>query len=246
MATTFVIACPDCGKQVKVSDEHVGKRVKCKACGTVYPVRAPGETPAAARDPDKAKPAQAKGPAPKKATQAGPPPAEEEEHTGYKYSSEEDEDAGPKQYDLAQTDDHLPRCPFCAKEMESHDALVCLNCGYHTRTRTRPDVKQVYAPTGGEWFLWFLPAILCVLVMIGLLVWYIIFWMNIEGWMEDSWFEDEKGPPTTYIVGLGPGFTRLYLALITLALYVPLVRFSYKRFFKNNRPPERKIKDDLF
>src|SRR5262245_57731207 len=146
MATTFVIACPDCGKQVKVSDEHVGKRVKCKACGTVYPVRAPGEAPAAAKGPDKGKPTQAKGPTPKKGTQAGaPPPAEEEAHTGYKYSSDDDEEAGPKQYDLAQTDDNLPRCPFCAKEMESHEALICLNCGYNTRTRNRPEVKQVYA-----------------------------------------------------------------------------------------------------
>jgi ribosomal protein S27E len=41
MATTFVIACPDCGKQVKVSDAHVGKKVKCKECGAVYPVTGP-------------------------------------------------------------------------------------------------------------------------------------------------------------------------------------------------------------
>ena len=249
MATTFVIACPECGKQVKVTDAHVGKKVKCKECGAIYPVKAPADAPAGG---GKAKATQAKAPA-GKGTQVKPPPPPTqaevpeppaETHTGYRY--EEDDENAPKQYSLEQTNDTLPRCPFCAKEMESHDALICLNCGYNTRTRTRPEVQQVYAPTGMEWFLHLLPGILCVLTMIGLLVWYIIFWMNIEGWMEDSWFEDEKGPPVTYIAGLGPGFTRLYLALITAALYVPLVRFSWKRLVKNYKPREKKIKDDMF
>ena len=44
---------------------------------------------------------------------------------------------------------------------------------------------------------WLLPGIFCVLVMIGLLDWYLVFWANIAGWMADSWFEDEKGPPVT-------------------------------------------------
>src|SRR5215218_9172495 len=101
MATTFVIACPDCGKQVKVSDEHVGKRVKCKACGAVYPVKAA---------------AAAGTPAGKK----GPPPAPPADIARVNYREgmdDEDEDAGPKQYSLEKTNDTLPRCPFCAVEM---------------------------------------------------------------------------------------------------------------------------------
>src|SRR6478609_2713299 len=78
MATTFVIACPECGKQVKVSDAHVGKKVKCKECGAVYPVKAPAGAPAAAKGPPpapgKGKPTQAKAPA-ARATQAKPPAA---------------------------------------------------------------------------------------------------------------------------------------------------------------------------
>lgn len=253
MATTFVIACPDCGKQVKVTDAHVGKKVKCKECGTVYAVKAPADGKAPPPAPGKAKATQAKSPAAKD-TQAKPPtpptkaeaieqPAEIPS-AGYRYADDDDDENAPKQYTVQQDESNLPRCPFCAKEMESQDALICLNCGYNTRTRVRPEVKQVYAPTGGEWFLHLLPGILCVLTMIGLLVWYIVFWMKVEEWMEGSWFEDEPGPPKTYTVGLGPGFTRLYLALITAALYVPLVRYSWKRLVKNYRPPERKIKED--
>ena len=62
--------------------------------------------------------------------------------------------------------------------------------------------------------------------------------------MVDSVFEDEPGPPRTYLAGLGPGAMRLYHALAIIAIYVPLYRFTYKRLVKNNKPPERKIKED--
>src|SRR5690349_19137066 len=74
MATTFVIACPDCGKQVKVSDAHVGKKVKCKECGAVYPVKAPAGAAGPPPGPGKGKPTQAKAPA-AKGTQVKPPSA---------------------------------------------------------------------------------------------------------------------------------------------------------------------------
>ncbi|HEX3150482.1 MAG TPA: hypothetical protein VHR66_20555 [Gemmataceae bacterium] len=249
MATTFVIACPDCGKQVKVSEEHLGKRVKCKECGTVYPVRAPAgaAAPAAKKSPP---PAPGKGKA--KSTPAKAPPSAEEEpaapadiaRVSYREGMDDDDEDGPKQYSLEKTNDTLPRCPFCAMEMEAVDARICLHCGYNTRTRQRPIVKHVYQHTAGELFLHWLPGILCILTMIGLLVWYIIFWMNIEVWMEDSWFEDEKGPPVTYLGGLGPGFLRLYLFLLSAALYVPLFRIAWKRLVKQNKPQERKIKEE--
>src|SRR5215210_4577628 len=84
MATTFVIACPECSKQVRVSDEHVGKKIRCKGCEHVYAVRAPGGPPPAAK---KAAAGAAK-------TKAAPPPPPE--------PVEGDEDY---KYVLAQTDD---------------------------------------------------------------------------------------------------------------------------------------------
>jgi hypothetical protein len=224
MANTFVIACPNCAKQVRVSDEHVGKRIKCKGCATIFPVANPDGTPAA----EKAK--AAAPPVPR--TNESPPPV--------------DEEYDPNKYILTETNDSLPRCPFCANQMESAEALICLHCGYNTRTRTRPEVKRIYQPTGLEVFLWLLPGILCVLTAIGMLVWYLIFWNKIEDWMADSWFEDEPGPPRTFLAGLGPGAMRLYHALLIAALYVPMYRFSYKRLVMNNKPPERKIKEDLY
>jgi predicted Zn finger-like uncharacterized protein len=250
MATTFVIACPDCSKQVKVSEEHIGKRVKCKECGTVYPVKAPAGTAASAAKkgppppPGKAKVKAKPAPAPEPEPEEPAAPADIARVSYREGMDDDDDEDGPKQYTLAETNDTLPRCPFCAMELASADARICLNCGYNTRTRQRPEVKHVHQNTAGELFLHWLPGILCVLTMIGLLIWYIVFWTKIEGWMEDSWFEDSKGPPIEYVGGLGPGFLRLYLFLLSAALYVPLSRFAWKRLVKNNKPQEKKIKEE--
>lgn len=225
MATTFVIACPDCGKQVKVSEEHAGKRIKCKECGTLYPVRDPAAGASKAKGPP---------PAPKAKQPPEPPPPD----------PTLDPDYDPNDYSMSKVTSTLPRCPFCAAEMESEEAMICLECGYNTRTRKRPEVKQVYQNTGGQIFLWLLPGILTVLVEIGLVVWYVIFWMKIEGWMYESWFMDQPGPPVTYIVGLSPGMFKLYHALLIAAIFVPLTRFWYKRLVKDNMPQERKIKEE--
>jgi predicted Zn finger-like uncharacterized protein len=241
MANTFVIACPDCAKQVKVGEEHIGKKVRCKGCGQVFPI----QEPKAAGSPKPKAAAATKGKAPPPppkakaaaASKAPPLPAPEPDPTL-------DPDYDPNKYTMGETNDTLPRCPFCANEMASADARICLHCGYNTRTRNRPEVKAVYAHSGMDMFLWLLPGILCILTMIGLLVWYIFFYGLIEGWLDDSWFEDEKGPPKVYIAAASPGMFRLYHALLIAALYVPLTRFAYKRLVVNNRPQEQKIKED--
>ena len=227
MATTFVIACPDCSKQVKVSEEHVGKRVKCKGCGTVFPVKSSGGSP----------PPKKSGPpaVPKSNDTTAPPPPK---------VAPPDEEYDPNRYVPVENLDVLPRCPFCAHELATMEARICLHCGYDTMKRTRPEVRHIYAPSGGQIFLWLLPAILTILVMIGMLVWYLFFWNLIVDWMVDSIFEDEKGPPPVYIAGLSPGMCRLYHALLIIVLYVPMFRFAYKRLIKNNLPPERKIEKE--
>ena len=235
MATTFVIACPECSKQVRVTDDHVGKKIRCKGCGHVFPVT----PPAGAAAPSAPKTKAAAGAAKTKAAPPPAPPLKPEDDPNHP-------DYDPNKYILAQTNDHLPRCPFCAKELESNEAIICLHCGYNTVTRQRPEVQQVYAPTAGEWILWLLPGVLTVLVMIGMLVWYLFFWDLIAEWLRESWFEDDPGPPPTYLGGFSPGMFRLYHALLIAFLWVPMVRFLYKRLILNFWPPERKIKEDLY
>jgi predicted Zn finger-like uncharacterized protein len=239
MANTFVIACPECAKQVKVGEEHIGKKVRCKSCGEVFPIQAPGGAakPKAAAAKAKAPPAPAKAKAP-------PPPEPEPANAPIPFKDEPEEEENSNPYGLTQTNDTLPRCPFCAKEMPSEEALICLHCGYNTRTRSRHQTKAVYEPTSGEIFLWLLPGILCIVAILALIVEYIFFYINIEFWMADGWFEDEKGPPVVWLAGFSPGLFRLYHFLALAGISYLLGKKAYKRLIKEYRPPEKKIKEE--
>src|SRR5262245_2277416 len=114
MPATLDVSCPNCGKALKVPAEFEGKKIKCKDCETVFPVKA------AAR-PAKAVPAAkpVAKPAAKPAKAAAPPPAAPAapEKPKSPFLDEEEEDVGPgkapKPMGVVQESD-TPRCPHCA------------------------------------------------------------------------------------------------------------------------------------
>ncbi len=167
MATTITITCPECEKQIKAPAEVLGKKIRCKACGHVFPVRAEGPAPAKPGAKPAAKPQPA--PASKK------PPDDEEE-----------EDSNPYGVSDLKLD---PRCPNCANEMESEDSIICLKCGYNTLTREQARLKKTRDITGMDYFLWLLPDILCVVGIIVLIIWDIWFCTQIDDYVKDEWYE---------------------------------------------------------
>jgi DNA-directed RNA polymerase subunit RPC12/RpoP len=72
--------------------------------------------------------------------------------------------------------DLTPRCPFCAQEMESKEAIICLHCGYNTQTRTHAVIVRTYANTFMDRFMWLLPGILCVVAIMILAGCIIYLW----------------------------------------------------------------------
>ena len=93
MAAVISLSCPKCQMQITAPAAARGKRVKCKACGEVFPVEEP-KAPAKPA-PAKGKPAPAKAP-PKKAAPAKGPHADL------------DDDGNP--YGVTNLD-LTPRCP---------------------------------------------------------------------------------------------------------------------------------------
>ena len=245
MATSFVIACPGCGKQVKVGEEHVGKKIRCKGCSHVFPIVAPTIEPPKSEPPkekeeesygllameDDAPKPQEKG----KGKGKGPPPTPGAP-TKKPYDDDEEPEGAPKNYGLTDTGEALPRCPFCAKEMPSEEAIICLSCGYNTRTRTRPEVKKLVEHTQGEIIMWLAPGVACIIVMLLMLLWDLFLFLNIESWLTGSFLEEEEGK---YYGNVGPGFFKVFNTLLCVALAVPLVRFSIKRLIYDTRPPEK-------
>lgn len=199
MAEPIVVSCPECEKQMKAPPDAEGKKVRCRACGHTFTVKAPRA---------KAAPAKA-APAPK-------PPQQDlvADHNPY----------GVTDVDLT------PRCPHCAGEMEEGD-VVCLHCGYNTMTRERAATRKVYERTGGDYFLWLLPGIACVLADL-LLIAFILFLLigplkGIAERNEEAWWN------------FGIGAMRVWGTVISLFCVFFATRFAVKRLILNPVPPER-------
>lgn len=173
------VSCPNCNKVIRVPAEAVGKRVKCKSCSQVFTV--PGEDgpkPATAKPvkPATVKPVTAK-PAKARPTvvEDDPPPAA----TPPMSFAEDDEDNpnAPKQYGVTKDDLDVPRCPFCAKELQDESARICLNCGYDMDERKRHASRKTYNRTTGDYVMWWLPAVIwfgVLSALLGFLIWLCI------------------------------------------------------------------------
>jgi hypothetical protein len=208
MATTILIVCPECGKKIKAPDNVIGKRVRCKFCQAAFVAsKGPGKPPAG-------KPA--KLPAGKPAKPAKPAVDEDEDDDSNPYA--------PTEISLA------PRCPDCANEMEEGQ-IVCLICGYNTRTRIKAKTRKVYDLTGGEHFMWLLPGIACALTVLGLLgfdIWYLLKIDDLINKENDSW----------YVAMWAVGGIKLWIIIMSLFFIWLAGKFAVKRLILHPKPPE--------
>jgi DNA-directed RNA polymerase subunit RPC12/RpoP len=204
MSTTLAIACPECDKQLNIRAELEGKKVRCKDCGHTFIVKAP---------PVK------KPPAPKKT--APPPPKQGKE-------AAEDEYDNPNPYGVTAMElGH--RCPHCAEEFESEDAIICVNCGYNIETREHLKTVKTFEKTGGDQFMWLLPGILSVVAIFVLIGVDIIWCFFLPDWVEDTGF------PFEYL-GYAP--VVLWAVIASLFLMFFAGRFAVKRLIINPTAPE--------
>jgi hypothetical protein len=245
MSAPTVITCPSCKKQFRIPPEALGRKVRCK-CGATMRAPAPAaEKPAA--------PAK-KSAAPAKA--AKPPAASpvDEEAASYTFMSESGETTAavsqpdaeandlttpPRKFLVDEGDenpyvitelDDTARCPFCAKEMESAEAIICLNCGYNTQSRRIAQTRRVHAITFWDWCKWLSPGIACVLVILAVLAFDLWFCF---GKRKDWWdpMDEDWG------VSFSRGF-RVWVSVMALGLMWVAAKFAFRRLVLNPKPPE--------
>jgi hypothetical protein len=126
------------------------------------------------------------------------------------------------------TIDLSPRCPNCANEMESEEAIVCLHCGYNTMSRAQSRTRAIRDVTGGDQFLWLLPGILCAVGVALLIAIDVTYCLMIEQWINvEEWYG--------IVAHMG---VKLWLVIISLFIMYYLGRFAIKRLLINNTPPE--------
>jgi ribosomal protein S27E len=201
MATAINVTCPECERPMKVPAEARGKKVRCKGCQHVFSI--PGGPAKAAAKP--AKPAKPPKP------QARP---------------DDDDEGDGKPYGVT-TLDLASRCPTCANEIEE-GAKVCLHCGYDTVTRTYHRTRKVHDTTGGDVFLWLLPGILCVIVILGLIgldIWYCLCMKEVMAGSD-------------YFEWLGGQACCMWTCIASLFGMFHAGRFAVKRLILHPKPPE--------
>src|SRR6516164_9291454 len=155
-----VITCPECSKQFKGKGDLQGKKIRCPFC------REPFTVPEAEEEKPAPKPA-AKKPAAKAGIKAASKSAPTKPTAG-------EDDDNPNPYGITKLD-IAPRCPNCANEMESEEAVICLYCGYNTLTRTWGKTDKVIEMTGGEHFMWLLPGLACALAIFLMVIFLILY-----------------------------------------------------------------------
>lgn len=221
------VACPNCEKRLRVPDSAAGKKIRCKHCQHVFAI------PAAA-----AKPVAPKVVAPKPKDEPPPP-----EPVKTPYADDDDEDPRLK-YDVTHDpDDEVARCPFCALELDPPDAQICLNCGYDMAIRKRHAKKRVYKTTTGDVVLYWLPAVLWMMVVTFMVTCTVIVCINAPKFMEESkdldWNLKEDVNPITQKkeMWIGPPCPMTCCIILTLGLGGAAVPVIWRRI-KNPKPPE--------
>ncbi len=172
--STRAVSCPNCQKAIQVPAEAAGKKIKCKACEHIFAVPGDGPPKPATAKPATAKPAAAKPAAakPRLVDEPSPPPPAPAANAPIPFKDDDDEDddtvgAKPKAYGMTKDEDEdVPRCPFCAIDLDPPDTKVCLNCGFDLVERKRHRTVKTYALTSGDYFKWWLPAIIWGFVLL--------------------------------------------------------------------------------
>jgi hypothetical protein len=109
------------------------------------------------------------------------------------------------------------------------DAIVCLTCGYNTRTRMRAYTRRIHETSAGDYFFWLLPGIACLLSVIALIVFDVLYCLKVHDWLDqESWYGGM----------LGHKGVMIWLVLTTLFIMYPATRFAIKRLILHFHPPE--------
>ncbi|HEY1378753.1 MAG TPA: hypothetical protein VGF55_18280 [Gemmataceae bacterium] len=196
-----------------------GKKVRCKKCGGVVPVPADGGVDTRVRT-EKAQ---------KTATAAG----------------DHDEDAA-NPYGVTETS-LSPRCPHCAYELDPPDSRICLHCGYDMVKRQRRPSIKTYDRTSGDWFMWLLPGIACLLAFFAIIGFALFYHYELPYYVlvdreADLLLADRLGAYEKDIAFSAymfhPGI-EVWLAVMCLWLMWKSGKYAFKRLVINYLPPER-------
>ena len=231
--------CPNCRKAMKAPAEAIGKRVRCRACAHVFTVSDDDGAPSPKDATVKPLPSESRKPTPGKAKPAVEPKPDTGPIGLAKEQNSDDDDDGPAEYGVTEDDD-TPRCPRCAKDLDPPDTKICLECGFDLVNRVRHRTKKVFETSKQDVFLYWLPAIIWIIVLLAGLGCVIWGWLSMtQIWTENELLlSDDKNALTDkkqFLVD--PNACNVCLSVMLLALFSFGVPVVFKRI-KSPMPPE--------
>ncbi len=247
MAQSVTINCPKCKTRLMVPAESLGAKIQCPNCKVTLQTQAPKAPSAPGAPKSPAKPAapapSAKAPAPpaKGAAPNGPaggksPPAKapaapvaDAAKNAYSFADDEEDDV---EYGVNKEED-VPRCPNCAEELEDERDVICVKCGYNLRERVLYRTRKMVHKGFGDYLIWHGLAILFTILVIGLIVWNVLVFTALPGWLggEESW-------GGSFVAN---NIFRLWNFLFSLYGVWVMGKYAVIRFFIHPHPPEEEI-----
>jgi len=94
--------------------------------------------------------------------------------------------AEPQMYQMTEAIRGVPRCPHCAGELESEDAVICLHCGYNQLTGQRINVVKAYSTSSTEVLMWRLPGVIGAVLCLVMLVSVCLLWLTLSRTTSDG------------------------------------------------------------
>ena len=219
MTATISITCPSCKKRMSGPAAALGKKIKCKACNHVFVAAAEG-TPAQASK------APAKAAAPAAGAKPMAPPAKSGPEKDKNRMLDPDDSEPGKGYGFEEAPaEAVARCPQCAYELESEDAVVCLTCGYNLLTRIRLRTTKTYEMNSMDWIKWYTPTVAAALGCLACIGFGIFLWTGLVWWFGDWWFSHFS--------------VQIWFTVFAAAGAWSSGKFVFKRLKYQPRPPEK-------
>lgn len=240
MADTVAVTCPHCTHAMTVPGTLAGKKIKCKKCNGIVPVPEAGGGGTLKFADEPPKPGKAKPVAKAAKPVAKAAPAKPEEATASRPAPEGfDEDGNP--YGVTADDLDVPRCPFCAYELDPPDTKICFNCGFNLLERRRHESRKVYEHTTGDFVIYHLTTVLAFFVVFFLIFLIVFCYIMMPTWFEGSIFEMDEINPDTQKKKMyaPPGVCTLWIVVPSLFGIWKAGKFAITKLIYRIKPPEK-------
>jgi DNA-directed RNA polymerase subunit RPC12/RpoP len=228
MAVITAIRCPNCEKRFKPTTQVQGKKIKCPFCSQPFVAPSAKASKTATKpEADNEAGIKAKSAAKPKPQPAPPVVAEAPKPV------DNDLDADHNPYGV-KDQDLTPRCPHCAKELESANSIICLHCGYNTLTREAGKTEKTFGLTFERHFMYLLPALgaatFAFFSVVFLIYYAVVSPYHVAGVPILSLTDHES--------------LRMWTTVIFLAWIYAAGTFCFKKFIVKPKPDE--IKTDAY